>query len=416
MKRLRQAIVVGVVALAATGAWAQGGRITGLVVDTDGNPLGDVAITLQGVDSGFEKTVESKKNGKFKFVLTSVAQDYVITLVKPGYVGQSEPITAKAGHGTEITFTLLTEDQAAERGQELAELESRGKAAKAYNAGAKAYNAGDLEGALALFQEASEEDGELLEARVALARIYLELERWAEARAEAEAYLEAKPGDALGLQMLYDALNGSGEGEAAEAVLAQLVETGGGAAVGARVFNDGVAAVKANDLERARSRFEQALALAPDLYQALMPLAQIYLATGELDKAVEYAEAYLEREPGHGRAHVVRYSAYQESGQTEQAEQAFAELKEKSPEAAVDVFFRDGVDRFNAGELAAATSAFEAVLEVDPDFAKAHYQLGLCYASGSDTEKAKASLERFLELAPDDPDAAAAREMLTYFK
>jgi regulator of sirC expression with transglutaminase-like and TPR domain len=38
--------------------------------------------------------------------------------------------------------------------------------------------------------------------------------------------------------------------------------------------------------------------------------------------------------------------------------------------------------------------------------------LGLCYASGGNLASAKSHLSRFLELAPDDPEAELARQML----
>jgi Tfp pilus assembly protein PilF len=69
---------------------------------------------------------------------------------------------------------------------------------------------------------------------------------------------------------------------------------------------------------------------------------------------------------------------------------------------------------FNAGNMAGAQQALEQALQADPDLPKAHYTLGLAYANTGDSAKAKEHLQRFLELAPDDPDAATAKEMLDY--
>ncbi len=40
--------------------------------------------------------------------------------------------------------------------------------------------------------------------------------------------------------------------------------------------------------------------------------------------------------------------------------------------------------------------------------------LGLCYVGEDNKEKAKEHLGKFLELAPNDPDAGTAQEMLKY--
>ena len=43
----------------------------------------------------------------------------------------------------------------------------------------------------------------------------------------------------------------------------------------------------------------------------------------------------------------------------------------------------------------------------------AHYQLGLIYVGRAENEKALAHFEQFLTLAPDHPQAGAAKEVVT---
>jgi tetratricopeptide (TPR) repeat protein len=61
-----------------------------------------------------------------------------------------------------------------------------------------------------------------------------------------------------------------------------------------------------------------------------------------------------------------------------------------------------------------AKEKFGKVLEVDPNYALAHYYLGLINVGLGASAEAKAHLERFLELAPNDQEAKSAREMLGY--
>jgi Flp pilus assembly protein TadD len=42
--------------------------------------------------------------------------------------------------------------------------------------------------------------------------------------------------------------------------------------------------------------------------------------------------------------------------------------------------------------------------------------LGLCYSSSGENSKARAAFEKFLELAPNDPEAGTVKEMLSYLK
>ena len=55
-------------------------------------------------------------------------------------------------------------------------------------------------------------------------------------------------------------------------------------------------------------------------------------------------------------------------------------------------------------------------LSIDASQAKAHYFLGLDHLSKGNNAEAKTSLETFIRLAPDDPDAATAGEMLSYIE
>ena len=57
---------------------------------------------------------------------------------------------------------------------------------------------------------------------------------------------------------------------------------------------------------------------------------------------------------------------------------------------------------------------FEAIVAGQPNHAKSHYMLGMCYAGEDNKPKAKEHFEKFLSLAPDDPDAGTAKELLKY--
>lgn len=67
--------------------------------------------------------------------------------------------------------------------------------------------------------------------------------------------------------------------------------------------------------------------------------------------------------------------------------------------------FSQGVEELNAGELDAALERFEQVTTIAPDFADAHYHLGLAYYQKTEYRKAIDAFTQTLKLLPRDTDA-----------
>jgi tetratricopeptide (TPR) repeat protein len=227
--------------------------------------------------------------------------------------------------------------------------------------------------------------------------------------------LELDPDNAAALRVLHDVYRERGDqAKAAEALERLKSVEGGGTEAAIRLYNEGVEATRQNDLEGARSRFEEALAADPELAPAHGALARIYYAQEHWDQAIAAAEKAYQLDPGQAGALKYAYEGYRKKGDTEQARRVFAVMSEADPEGTAGSLFEAGIAMFNAGDMAGAQQALEQALEADPDLPKAHYTLGLSYANTGDNAKAIEHLKRFLELAPDDPDAGTAKEMLDY--
>jgi tetratricopeptide (TPR) repeat protein len=185
-------------------------------------------------------------------------------------------------------------------------------------------------------------------------------------------------------------------------------------------YNDGVAALRNNDLAAAVPKFEEAASLDPELAEAHAVVAELYLELKRHGEALAAADRYLALKPGDPRGLRVRYDALKAAGDNEKAKEALQALgaaDASDPETAVR-FFNEGAERTRAGEYDEAAVFFERVVQIapdDPKFAKAHYVLGLSYAK-DDAKKAqaKAHLEKFLQLTPADADAETAKQMLEY--
>lgn len=185
-------------------------------------------------------------------------------------------------------------------------------------------------------------------------------------------------------------------------------------------YNAGVETLKAGNLAGAAAKFQEAATLNPALAEAHGVLADVSLELGRNAEALAAANRYLELKPGDAKGLQARYDALKALGDKEQARTALEALADadRTQETAVRLY-NEGAEATRANDLDGAAVWFRRALEIDPrnpQFAKGHYVVGLTYAKANDNAKAKEHLEAFLEMAPNDPDAGAAKEMLEYVK
>jgi tetratricopeptide (TPR) repeat protein len=409
MKKLLAASLL----LLATAAHASPGRVTGLILDPAGEPIEGAQVTVRAREIQMVRSATSDKKGRYSLTLADATRTFDISIVKEGYAPIEEPINPVVGGMLRQNFVLQPGGgSAAPPPEELARIDSRNEAAKIYNAGAQAFEAGDLAGAAAKFREAVEVEPDLPLAWAALARVELERKEWESARLAALEVRRLTPNEPLGLRMHYDALWGGGRRGEAEALLEELVAAEDLESASIRLYNIGVEAVKVQDWAKAKASFQRTVELDPNLHLAYLTLSQIQVNQGEYAEALANAERFLATSPDDPRGLQVVFNAYRGLGETEKADAAYAQLSAAAPDMVADALMVEGRANFNNGNVAAATGVFERILQGNPDHPKAHYMLGLCYASGGNLASAKSHLSRFLELAPDDPEAELARQML----
>ncbi len=71
-----------------------------------------------------------------------------------------------------------------------------------------------------------------------------------------------------------------------------------------------------------------------------------------------------------------------------------------------------GIQKFNEGKTAEALSYFDRVINDNPALPDGYYYRGLCYLNQNKTAEAKADFLKLLELDPNHPRAAEAKEFL----
>jgi tetratricopeptide (TPR) repeat protein len=163
----------------------------------------------------------------------------------------------------------------------------------------------------------------------------------------------------------------------------------------------------------ARARFEDALTAMPDLLEALEALAAIDYESGDNELALATARRCLDEDDDSVNCLAIAANAAGALGDNQARAQYMARYQELNPDDPATIFnqavgFLNKLDDENARPL------LEECLAVDPEFGKCLFEYGMLLLRSGDLEGAKRQLEKYLSVAPDGPDASAARETIKY--
>lgn len=416
-RRPRTMLAVAVV-LAASGflfaanAGAQTfGRVKFVVTTPEGEPARGVKITITCEARGnFHQELETNKKGEAILSVVDATQRYQVHIEAEGYPPIDDEVRPKIRET--ITFEVaLAATEPTPPAQATAKLTP---AQEAFNAGVNAVQADDIAAAKAKFLESIELDPDLAPPHLALATIYFEEQDYDAVLRHIGRLLELEPENTRAYRILYETHTALGNKKEAKEAADVLSHLSGGADSAAVAYNEGVTALRVGDDETAKADFQKALELQSDLAPAIAALALVYLQEGSFAAAAETAERYLAQEGQDPRMLRVRWEAYRGLGDAAKEKEAFDDLAAADPKVMAKDLFDTGAKLFEAGDIEGARDRFEEVLAVDPEHARAHFQLGLCLVNTGDKAGAREHFEKFLELAPEDTEAETARQMLTY--
>jgi tetratricopeptide (TPR) repeat protein len=395
----------------ATAAGAQTfGRVKFKVTTPDGEPATGVKITVTCRErGGYRQDLETNNKGEAVLSVVDATKLYQFRLDYEGYPSLEDEIKP------ELRQTITREVVLMPTAPPPPSAEARlTPAQQAFNAGITAAQTDDLATARARFEEAAALDAKLAPPHLALAGLALDDEDYETAVRHAGRVIELEADNARAYRILHAAHTQLGNKKEAKAALDALEGLGEGADAAAVIYNEGVAAFRVGDNATAEASFLRALELQADLTSAVSALGVLYMQSGRHAEAAAMAERALALEPGNARMLRLRWDAYRAAGDEAKAREAHDALAAADPQVLVSELFDEGARLFEAGDVQGAQRQFESVLEIAPEHARAHYQLGLCLVNAGDTAAAREHIRKFLELAPDDPEAATAREMLTF--
>lgn len=275
------------------------GRILGTVLDAQDRPLQGARILVTLSDApAYKQEKTSDKAGKFTLLILDATRRYTIHIEKEGFQPFEEALQPKLQDTLRIDYRLT--EAAAGAAPDSAEAkaqEARNAAILAFNEGVAQLTAGDQAAAVASFEQAVKLDPDRIEAHGALARLYLDQQRFPQAIAAAERVLQAKPGDPGALTDLYDAVLAAGDKARADGILGDLARTAPGRDTAIRLLNKGALDYNESRMQEALAAFQSAEQADPSFPKTQYMLGLVHVSLGDRDKAQEHLARFLEMDP-----------------------------------------------------------------------------------------------------------------------
>jgi len=403
-------LILGVTVSASAG---RKGRLVGRVVDPDDNPIPGVTVTATSEQLPNFRVVETTdKKGVFKIDFDEVNVVYRYRFQKAGYQSTEATQTWRMDGTARHDFTMQPGETPTGGGQP--PISGSNLAIAAFNAGVKAFEAKDYATAEVKFEEALGHDPELRLGWAALSVIELERGDYDEAVEAAEKAMALGSTDEAVLRSRWEAYRHLGDEAKTAEALQDLERAGRATEEAKKVHNEGVALAKSGDFEGAFAKFQEAVKIDPNLQVALLGVATTGLRIDHNQEAFAAAETILKEDSQNEEALRLRFNASLKLADQDLIVDALVGLAMVEPATARDGLLRLALAAYDAEDMDRAKERFGEVLEIDPNHARCHYYLGLIYMNEGANEEAKYHFDRFIQLAPDDPDAATAGELLKF--
>jgi tetratricopeptide (TPR) repeat protein len=187
------------------------------------------------------------------------------------------------------------------------------------------------------------------------------------------------------------------------------------------LVNEANALYQQKNYLEAAAKYGQALQSNPSEYALNVNLGNCHLEMGENDKALEaylkfLADVKADKGTWNGNADAARVLSmigriYLDRGDVEKGKEYF--------KSAIDAFPNDEIIPFNLGEILfnqgqadQAIEYLQIAVKLKGDWAPPYLKLGYAYLNKGEYKSALESLKKFLELAPEDPQAATVKALI----
>jgi tetratricopeptide (TPR) repeat protein len=184
-----------------------------------------------------------------------------------------------------------------------------------------------------------------------------------------------------------------------------------------KAFEEGIALTQAGKLDEAIVKFSEAKAVNPDCYACQFNIGLSYAAKKDIPKAEEAFLAASALKPESPEPFNQMANMYNGAKQFDKAAAMAAEASKRSGGtaggASAESLFNQGVVLWNGQKYAEAKVQFEAAVKAKPDYADAHYWVGMASLNTGAMPAARASFESYLKYAPTGQYAEQVKTFLT---
>jgi tetratricopeptide (TPR) repeat protein len=214
-------------------------------------------------------------------------------------------------------------------------------------------------------------------------------------------------------------------GQTAEVNFSLTPGAGGGGAENAKaaelkkLFDEGVAASRANDHDAAIAKFEAAAGVVPNCYDCYFNIGVAYMQKKDAAKAEEAWKKAIEMKPDYTEALTALSTLYNNQKRFDEAVAMSAKAAQAggaSGGGSADAVYNQGIILWNQGKIPEAKAKFEEALKANPNHAESHFQLGMALLNEGKMPDAVGSFETYLKLAPTGQFAEQAKLLLAQLK
>jgi tetratricopeptide (TPR) repeat protein len=185
--------------------------------------------------------------------------------------------------------------------------------------------------------------------------------------------------------------------------------------VATKAYNDGVDLMNAGDKAGAAKKFEEAVGKNPDLPQGWQALTSLAYDRKDWGKTLEYGQKAADLDPSQTNIYLMMSEAANKSGDKKAAGEWQKKYTDANPDTPA-VLYNKGIEAYNKKNLKEAEQNLAKAAEAKPDFALAHFWLGMTEFTLNKKAAAREHFEKYLQLDPNGSEASTAKELLPLVK
>jgi Tfp pilus assembly protein PilF len=272
----------------AVPALAQTGMIKGKVLDAEGKPVADAAVTIEYMDSA-NRRLSTKSDRRGEFVQLGLQSGGYRVSATADKLGTGFADTrVRVGNTSEVTIRLSPVPPGTD--PKVAAMRA------AFDAGVTASRGGNYDAAIAKFQEALTQQPSCPECLYNIGAAYLQKKDEKQAEENWKKALELKPDHSESLNALATLYNNQKRFDEAAAIGAKAAASAPAGNADA-IYNQGIILWNAGKIAEAKVKFEETVKADPTHADGRFQLGMANLNEGKIPDAVASFEEYLKLAP-----------------------------------------------------------------------------------------------------------------------